>query len=113
MHDARRRRAARGTAALAVIILALGSGALVAASGGAVTASPTATGATSSIKANTGGSAPWVFVLAIVAAIAIFILGGLFIVLRSRSDYLAEQARKAAKVGDDDETPISGVADDL
>ena len=62
-----------------------------------------ATGIASSITTNTGSSAPWGLVLAIVAAIAIFIIGGIFIVLRSRREYLDEQARKTAMPRDGDE----------
>jgi H+/gluconate symporter-like permease len=92
----------RGTLSLAVIVLSLIFGVIVAASGEVVTPGPTATGTASSIKAHTGGSAPWGFVVAIVAAIVIFIVGGLLIVLRSRREYLDEQARKAALSRDDD-----------
>lgn len=92
----------RGMLSFAVIILSLAIGIVVAASGEVVTPSPTATSTASSIKSNTGGSAPWGFVVAIVAAIAIFIAGGLLIVLRSRREYLDEQARKAALSQEDD-----------
>ena len=63
-----------------------------------------ATVAATSVKGGTGGSAPWGFLLAIFAAIAIFIVAGIFIVLRSRREYLDEQARKAAMPQDDGET---------
>jgi uncharacterized membrane protein len=106
-----------GTAAmllpLAVIILSLtfttiDMGAAyrpaVAANGATIAVpSPTATGASASVKASRGGSARWGFVLAIVAAIAIFLVGGLFVVLRSRGEYLDEQARKANMPQDDAE----------
>jgi hypothetical protein len=55
-----------------------------------------------SVKGGTSGSAPWGFIVGIGAAIAIFVVGGLFIVLRARREYLDEQARQAAKAPDDD-----------
>ena len=62
------------------------------------------TGTASSVTTNTGSSAPWGFLLAIGAAIAIFIVAGVFIVLRSRREYLDEQARNAARSRESDET---------
>jgi len=101
------------TLLLAVIMLSLTFGALadartadrspVAASGPTVGApSPTVTGGAASVKAVTGGSARWGFVLAIVAAIAIFVVGGLFVVIRARGEYLDEQRRKAAMLREDE-----------
>ncbi|HEY8292229.1 MAG TPA: hypothetical protein VIG44_07070 [Thermomicrobiales bacterium] len=55
-----------------------------------------------SVKGGAGSSAPWGFIVGVGAAIAIFIVGGLFIALRARRDYLDEQARKAAKPRDDE-----------
>ncbi len=75
----------------------------VAASGATIaTPSPTATSGAVSVKAGTGGSARWGFVLAIVAAIAIFIVGGLFVAIRARGEYLDEQRRKAAMLREDE-----------
>lgn len=62
---------------------------------------PTATNAAASVKGGTGSSAPWGLLLAIFAAVAIFVIGGLVIALQSRREYLNEQARKAAKPRDD------------
>jgi Na+/melibiose symporter-like transporter len=92
-----------GALPLAVVILSLTFGITVdahTAYGSAVAA----TGAPASVKGGAGGSAPWGFLLAIFAAITIFIIAGVFIVLRSRREYLDEQARKAAMPRDDGET---------
>jgi len=111
MHGTRHRIA--GTLSLAVIILSLTFGAIadahtayhspVAANGPTVaTLSPTATGASASVNAGAGGSARWGFVLAIVAAIAIFGIGGFFVVIRARREYLDEQRRKATMLREDE-----------
>jgi len=112
MHEARTRYDFGRMLSVAVISLSLIVGVIVemhvapypsvAASGDIVTPSPAATGTAPSIKTNTGSSAPWGVILGIGAAIAIFIIGGLFIGLRARRDYLDEQARKAAMPRDDD-----------
>lgn len=107
MHEARTQRTVRGMLSLAIVILSLTFGVTVDASGGIGTpsATPTSTASTSTASLNkryTGGGAPWAFVLAIVAAIAIFVIGGLLIVLRSRREYLDDQARNAARLRDDD-----------
>gem|GEM_PF-4247196 len=109
------RRGIAGMLSFAVIILALTVGAGVdthAAYRSAVAAndttiatpSPTATNTPASVKTSTGGSAPWGFLLAIFAAIAIFIVGGIIVAMRARGEYLAEQARKAAIPRDGDES---------
>ncbi|MDQ2786910.1 MAG: hypothetical protein M3Y58_18115 [Chloroflexota bacterium] len=75
----------------------------VAANGPSVaTPSASATASAASVKAGTGGSARWGFVLAIGAAIAIFIVGGLFVAMRARGDYLDEQRRNAAMPREDE-----------
>jgi uncharacterized membrane protein (DUF485 family) len=61
------------------------------------------TGTASSITTTSGSSAPWGLLLAICAAVAIFVVAGIFIVLRSRREYLDEQARKAAMPRESDE----------
>ena len=102
-----------GALSLAAIMLALTFGVLadartayrspVAASGPTgATSVPTATSASASVKGGTGGSARWGFVLAIVAAIAIFVIGGLFVATRAHGEYLDEQRRKAAMLRDDE-----------
>ncbi|MHB8645391.1 MAG: hypothetical protein ACYDAR_06340 [Thermomicrobiales bacterium] len=57
-----------------------------------------------SVTTSTGGGAPWGFLLAIFAAIAILVVGALFVVFRARGEYRDEQARKARLPPDDDET---------
>ncbi len=115
MNGARTRHPIAGTLSLAVIMLSLTFGALadahtayrspVAANGPTVaTPSPAATGSAASVKAGTGGSARWGFVLAIVAALAIFVVGGFFVAIRARGEYRDEQRRKAAMLRDDDGT---------
>lgn len=102
-----------GALSLAAIMLSLTFGVIaemhtadcspVAASGPTgATPSPTATSASASVKAGTGGSARWGFVLAIVAAIAIFVVGGFFVAIRARGEYLDEQRRKAAMPQEDE-----------
>jgi uncharacterized membrane protein (DUF485 family) len=93
------RHSVAGALPLAVSILSLTFGITVDAH----TASGSVVGA-AAVKGGTGGSAPWGFLLAIFAAVAIFIVAGIFIALRSRREYLDEQARKAAMPRESDET---------
>jgi len=113
MNGTRTQHVIARTLLLTVIMLSLTFGALanahtayrspVAASGPTVgVPSPTVTGGAASVKAGMGGSARWGFVLAIVAAIAIFVVGGLFVVIRARGEYLDEQRRKAAMLREDE-----------
>lgn len=113
MNSTRTQHGIARTLLLAVIMLSLTFGALadartadrspVAASGTTdVAPNPTVTGSAVSVKAGTGGSARWGFVLAIVAAIAIFVVGGLFVVIRARGEYLDEQRRKVAMLREDE-----------
>ncbi len=55
------------------------------------------------VHGSTGSSAGWGFIVAIVVALIAFIVGGLFIVMRSRREYLAMERRKALRPPDEDE----------
>ena len=61
-----------------------------------------ANGATSVTSSN-GSGAHWGFLIAIAVAIIAFIVCGLFIVLRSRREYLAMEARKASRPPDEED----------
>ena len=113
MNGTRTQHGIAGMLSLAVIVLSLTFGALagahtayrspVVASGPTGAApSPTAMSVPASVKAGTGGSTRWGFVLAIFAALAIFVIGGLFVGIRARGEYLDEQRRKAAMPRDDE-----------
>ncbi len=91
-----------GMLSLAVITLSL----ILSANVDAQTAYHSAMAANStvvaaSVKAGTGGSAPWGLLLAIVGALAIFVVGGIFVAMRARREYLDEQRRNAAMPKDD------------
>ncbi|MDQ6907148.1 MAG: hypothetical protein M3176_09990 [Chloroflexota bacterium] len=113
MHGTWTRHGITGMLSLPAIILSLAFGGIVdahtayrfpvAANGTTVaTPIPTATGTSASVKASTGGSARWGFVLAIFAAIAIFVIGGLFVAIRARGEYLGEQRRKSPMPQEDE-----------
>ncbi|MCA1669417.1 MAG: hypothetical protein LC793_18885 [Thermomicrobia bacterium] len=112
MHGRRLQHGIAATILRAVIVLLLTSGEIVMANAvdrsatiarGVIAAapSPTATSVSASVKTSTGGGARWGFLLAIFAAFAIFVVGGLFVILRSRSEYLDEQRRKATMANDE------------
>ena len=69
------------------------------------TVDPAARSSTS-VTTSTSGGAPWGLWLAIFSATTIFIVGGLFVVLRARRDYHAETARARASAAASD-TPDS------
>ncbi|MGI8857769.1 MAG: hypothetical protein ACR2JW_18695 [Thermomicrobiales bacterium] len=58
-----------------------------------------ASGATS-VTSRSGGGARWGFLIAIAVGVAAFVIGGLFIALRSRREYLAMEAQKASRSPD-------------
>ena len=55
---------------------------------------------TTSVTANNGGGARWGFLVAIFVAVIAFVGGGAFIVVRSRREYRAMEARKASQPPD-------------
>lgn len=59
-----------------------------------------ASGATSVTSSN--GGAHWGFLIAIGVGVAAFVIGGLFIALRSRREYLDMEARKASRPPDEE-----------
>lgn len=65
-------------------------------------ASGTANG-TTAVTATTGSGTPWSVVLAAFLAILAFVIGGLFILVRSHREHLAIEARQASPQPDEDE----------
>lgn len=70
----------------------------------AVAALVDAAGGATSVTSSSGGDARWGFLVAIAVAVAAFAVGGACIVVRSRREYLATEARKT-------ERPPDGVDD--
>ncbi len=61
-----------------------------------------ASGTGAATSSGKGGGTPWALLVAVLAAVAAFIVGGFFIAVRSRREYLDMEARKAARPSDED-----------
>ena len=84
------RRLFRRVLSLSAMIASISLATLVGAANGAT-----------SVRSSNGSGAHWGFLIAIAVAIIAFIGCGLFIVLRSRREYLAMEARKASRPPDE------------
>jgi uncharacterized membrane protein (DUF485 family) len=85
------RRLFRRVLYLSAMIVSIAFAALVGAANGAT-----------SVTSSNGSGAHWGFLIAIAVAIIAFIVCGLFIVVRSRREYLAMEARKASRPPDEE-----------
>jgi uncharacterized membrane protein (DUF485 family) len=86
------RRLFRRVFSLSAMIVSISFAALVGAANGAT-----------SVRSSNGSGAHWGFLVAIAVAVIAFIGCGLFIVVRSRREYLAMEARKASRPPDEED----------
>jgi hypothetical protein len=56
-------------------------------------------------RGSNGAGAGWGFLVAIGLAIVAFLVGGVLIAVRARRDYLAMEARRAARPPDEEDQP--------